>query len=151
MRRRRDTMKEYFDLNERTYKAWKRKAMIPVKLKGLPGVFSESRYHLPWDPPIVGNEEPVHIPIAHQLFMYLGAFIGVLLSTAVSHFRSGNVDLTITVGEVLVSAAIALVIIPLVYEKLSLNPRAPLIVQFGLFVQNGVFWHVLIDSIGSIL
>jgi len=89
--------------------------------------------------------------VAHQLVMYIGTFIGVLLSTAVTHFRSGTLELTITVGEVALSAVIALVIIPLVYEKLMLNPRAPLIVQFGLFIQNGVFWHVLIDSIGSIL
>ena len=83
--------------------------------------------------------------------MYCGTFLGVLLSTAVAHFRSGNVDMTITLGEVIASAVIAFVIIPLVYEKLSLNPKAPFIVQFGLFVQNGVFWHVLIDSVGSAL
>jgi hypothetical protein len=69
----------------------------------------------------------------------------------VAHFRSGSIDLTITAGEIILSAVIALVIIPLVYEKLNLNPGAPFIVQFGLFVQNGVFWHVLIDSIGSVL
>jgi hypothetical protein len=82
--------------------------------------------------------------------MYVGTFIGVLLSTAVTHFRSGN-TLTFTLGEVVVSAVIALVIIPVVYEKLQLNPEAPFIVQFGIFVQNGVFWHVLIDSVGSVL
>jgi hypothetical protein len=41
--------------------------------------------------------------------------------------------------------------IPVVYEKLTLNPHAPFIVQFAIFVQNGVFWHMLIDSIGSVL
>jgi hypothetical protein len=73
------------------------------------------------------------------------------LSTAVTHFRFGNTDLTITLGEVILSAVIAFIIVPLVYEKLMLNPKAPFIVQFGLFVQNGVFWHILVDSIGSAL
>ena len=98
-----------------------------------------------------GSDETPTISAARQLLMYIGTFLGVLLSTAVTHFQSGNVDLAITVGEVAFSAVIALVIIPLVYEKLMLNPRAPLIVQFGIFVQNGVFWHVLIDSVGGIL
>jgi hypothetical protein len=119
-------------------------------VKGQPDVFPETGEHLSWRSP-AQNEDRVFLSVTRQLLMYLGTFIGVLLSTAVAHFRTGNIDLTITVGEVLVSALIALVIIPLVYEKLNLNPGAPFIVQFGLFVQNGVFWHVLIDSIGSIL
>ncbi|MBU7038616.1 MAG: hypothetical protein HXS52_11850 [Theionarchaea archaeon] len=36
-------------------------------------------------------------------------------------------------------------------EKLNLNPDAPFIVQFAIFVQNGVFWHMLIDSIGAVM
>ncbi|MBU7018227.1 MAG: hypothetical protein HXS44_12020, partial [Theionarchaea archaeon] len=97
------------------------------------------------------TEVPGKITLIHQILMYLGTFMGVLLSTAVTHFRFGNADLTITVGEVVLSAVIAFIIVPLVYEKLMLNPKAPFIVQFGLFVQNGVFWHILIDSIGSAL
>ena len=83
--------------------------------------------------------------------MYLGTFLGIVFSTAICQFRSGDIQLTIPIGEIILSAVIAVVIIPLVYEKLMLNPRAPLIVQFGIFVQNGVFWHVLIDSVGSLL
>jgi hypothetical protein len=96
------------------------------------------------------TEGPEYITLVHQILMYLGTFMGVLLSTGVTHFRLGNMDLTITLGEVIVSAVIAFIIVPLVYEKLMLNPKAPFIVQFGLFVQHGVFWHILIDSIGNI-
>jgi hypothetical protein len=142
-------MKKYFDLNNRTHNPWNQK-LNSLIVKGQPDVFPESGEHISWKSP-VRNEDRVFLSVTRQLLMYLGTFIGVLLSTAVAHFRTGNVDLTITVGEVVVSAVIALVIIPLVYEKLNLNPGAPFIVQFGLFVQNGVFWHVLIDSIGSIL
>jgi hypothetical protein len=143
-------MKKYFDLNNRTHNPLNQN-LNSLIVKGQPDIFPESGEHLSWKSPAVRNEGRVFLSVTRQLLMYLGTFIGVLLSTAVTHFRTGNIDLTITVGEVLVSAVIALVIIPLVYEKLNLNPKAPFIVQFGLFVQNGVFWHVLIDSIGSVL
>jgi hypothetical protein len=96
-------------------------------------------------------EELPHLSILRQVLMYLGAFVGVLLSSAIMQFRSGQVSPTINLTEVIVSAAVAFVIIPVVYEKLNLNPDAPFIVQFAIFVQNGVFWHMLIDSIGSVL
>jgi len=133
-------MRKYFDLNDRAQRA--------LKNNGDTALFPETGNCCNQNS---DHEEESTISVTHQLVMYVGTFIGVLLSTAVTHFRSGTLELTITVGEVALSAVIALVIIPLVYEKLMLNPKAPLIVQFGLFVQNGVFWHVLIDSIGSIL
>ncbi len=133
-------MRKYFDLNDRAQRA---------RNNGDTALFPETGNCC--NPDSAEQEKGSAISVAHQLVMYIGTFIGVLLSTAVTHFRSGTLELTITVGEVALSAVIALVIIPLVYEKLMLNPRAPLIVQFGLFVQNGVFWHVLIDSIGNIL
>jgi hypothetical protein len=142
-------MKKYFDLNNRALKSWKKNGMTVV-IKGVPDIFPETGEHLSWKSPAVQNEES-HISVTRQLLMYAGVFIGVLLSTAVTHFRSGNLDLTMTASEIILSAVIALVIIPVVYEKLNLDPGAPFIVQFGLFVQNGVFWHVLIDSIGSVL
>jgi hypothetical protein len=141
-------MKKYFDLNSRALKSWKNNGMAAV-INGVPDIFPETGEHLSWKSPTVRN--PACLSVTRQLLMYLGTFLGVLVSTAVAHFRTGNVNVTITLSEVAVSAVIALVIIPLVYEKLMLNPKAPFIVQFGLFVQNGVFWHVLIDSIGSIL
>jgi hypothetical protein len=141
-------MKKYFDLNNRALKAWKNNGMTAV-INGVPDIFPETGEHLSWKSPAVQN--PTCLSVTRQLLMYLGTFLGVLVSTAVAHSRSGHFDVAITLGKVAVSAVIALVIIPLVYEKLMLNPKAPFIVQFGLFVQNGVFWHVLIDSIGSIL
>ena len=140
---------KYFDLNDRARRAWKNNGGASV-VNGWPEAFSpETGNHL--QDSVLEMKRSV-MSLVHQLLMYLGTFIGVLLSTAVNHFiNAESFELTVTFGEVVVSAAIALVIIPLVYEKLMLNPKAPLIVQFGLFVQNGVFWHVLIDSIGSAL
>jgi hypothetical protein len=145
-------MLNYFNLNDRVRKARNNGGKTFV-VTGSPEVFPESGAHLEWDSTALEDIEeiPGYLTLVNQGLMYCGTFLGVLLSTAVSHFRSGNVDMTITLGEVTASAVVAFVIIPLVYEKLNLNPKAPFIVQFGLFVQNGVFWHVLIDSIGSAL
>ena len=139
---------KYFDLNDRAQRA--RRNNGNGVMQEWPESPSGPGNHSPGNSVSESNEAPT-ISAARQLLMYIGTFLGVLLSTAVNHFQSRNVDLAITVGEVAFSAVIALVIIPLVYEKLMLNPRAPLIVQFGIFVQNGVFWHVLIDSVGGIL
>jgi len=127
---------KYFDLNDRVQKG----------LKNNGGVLEKN----PMTDSIDGPEAPV-ISLPHQLLMYVGTFLGIVFSTAICQFRSGSMTLEFPIGEIMLSAVIAVVIIPLVYEKLMLNPRAPLIVQFGIFVQNGVFWHMLIDSIGSLL
>jgi hypothetical protein len=136
-------MKGYFNLNERARKAWNNNG---TAVTGLSEEVSETGCHHLENP----VEMPAQLSVGYQVLMYVGTFIGVLLSTAVTHFQSGN-TITFTLGEVVISAVIALVIIPVVYEKLQLNPEAPFIVQFGIFVQNGVFWHVLIDSVGSVL
>lgn len=83
-----------------------------------------------------------------QVFMYLGVFIGVLFSAGVNQFRSGeSITFGLTVGKFMMSAIIALITIPIVYEKLSLNPGKPFLYQFALFVQNGVFWNVLLNTV----
>ncbi len=93
------------------------------------------------------EETPV-LSTLRQIAMYFGAFIGVLLSEIVREYGSGkHVKLSLSVGKVVASALIAFIIVPYVYEKLK--PESPFIVQFGLFVQNGVFWSFLIDLIGK--
>jgi hypothetical protein len=127
---------KYFDLNDRIQKG----------LKNNGGVEKNPELTDPSEDP-----KPSILSLPHQLLMYVGTFLGIVFSTTICQFRSGSVNLEFPIGEIILSAVIAVVIIPLVYEKLMLNPQAPLIVQFGIFVQNGVFWHVLIDSIGSLL
>lgn len=85
---------------------------------------------------------------ARQVVMYFGVFIGVLLSEAVHDLGTGrHIKISLTVGKVIVSALIALIVVPYVYEKL--RPESPFIVQFGLFVQNGVFWSFILNLIGK--
>ena len=84
-----------------------------------------------------------------QITMYLGLFIGVLFSSAVMALQN-NSPVAISyplVTRLVLSAVVALVLTPIVYQKLNLDPDSPFIVQFGLFVQNGVFWQVVINSI----
>ena len=139
-------MKQYFDLNERVRKAWENNNGGSLHNGMIPAAYQDTEES---DTP-----EPGALPylsILRQVLMYLGAFVGVLLSSAIMEFRSGSIDPAISIPEVILSAAVAFVIIPVVYEKLNLNPDAPFIVQFAVFVQNGVFWHMLIDSIGAVI
>ncbi|MBU7017324.1 MAG: hypothetical protein HXS44_07425 [Theionarchaea archaeon] len=95
-------MKEYFNLNDRARKAWNNNGGKVAVDRNLP-VFSSKLEN--------ENQEITEVPgkitLIHQILMYLGTFmgvLGVLLSTTVTHFRFGNADLTITVGEVVLSA-----------------------------------------------
>lgn len=93
---------------------------------------------------------PAHISMIHQAVMYIGVLIGILFSTAVGQFQSGEqITLAMNTSKIIVSAVIALMVVPQVYGKLK--PDSPFIVQFGLFVQNGVFWSVAIDLIRKTL
>jgi hypothetical protein len=140
-------MKQYFDLNERVRKAWKNNNGDSLHTGTIAAALPETEN---LNTPGETHELP-YLSIVRQVLMYLGAFLGVLLSSAIMQFRSGSIDPTISIPKVILSAAVAFVIIPVVYEKLNLNPDAPFIVQFAIFVQNGVFWHMLIDSIGAVM
>ena len=123
-------MRNFFDLNSRTQKAWDNTIHINA---------------------LDTDEELPRLSAVRQVMMYIGVFTGVVFSTAVNHLRSGTPEFSVTFTEAALAAVIALVIVPVVYEKLKLHPETPFIVQFGVFVQNGVFWHILIDSVGRIL
>lgn len=141
-------MWSYFDLNVRALKSRNKAAKAySIKLEEI-----ERRVSGKVKPPVPERNEFFLSPI-RQILMYFGIFIGVLFSTAISQFESGAIFniTTITVGTVVASGIIALIITPYVYEKLSLNSPSPFIVQFGFFVQNGVFWHVIIKSIAMIV
>ncbi len=78
---------------------------------------------------------------ADQLLMYLGVLVGV--------YFSGVIRAQSSKPTFILAAFIALTIVPVAFEKLSINPKAPLLVRFGLFVQNGVFWDVMFQAIGT--
>jgi hypothetical protein len=95
-----------------------------------------------------GNGESMS-PIS-QVFLYVGILIGVVFSNAVTQFSGGTEPkITINVVTAVISAIVALVVVPYVYQKLTLDPKSPFIVQFGFFVQHGIFWQVIMGAIGK--
>ncbi len=88
------------------------------------------------------RQDEDNLSIADQLLMYCGVLMGVYFSGVI---RGQDFRPTL-----LLAALVSLIIIPIVFEKLNINPNAPLIVRFGLFVQNGVFWDVLLQAISTI-
>lgn len=101
-------------------------------------------------PPAAGAAAPAHLPVGKQLVIYLSVVVGVLFSSAVDQFKRGETPaLDVRVGVVAVVAVVGLVIFPQAYEKLRLSSTLPLLVQVGLSLQNGIFWHVLFTAIGK--
>lgn len=124
----------------------------PVKIR--PDVISGDVFSRPVQKVLPLSHEPPWHPMSvwDQIIMYFGVVLGVVFSSAVQQFKPGsdvNLKETVTLSTLLVAALVALVIIPLVFQKLSIRPDAPFIVRFGLFVQNGVFWQVIVSSIGK--
>ncbi len=87
-----------------------------------------------------------------QTWMYLGTVLGVLLSFLLRQMDSGvALDLTssLTWFNVVVALFVALVVIPYAYKRVDVDPTTPFIVRLGLFVQNGVFWQVIMGLVGK--
>lgn len=138
-------MFKFFDLNNRVSKAWSQISETSTEIR------AEAEGEVKREEEEKQMAPLVKLSLIRQILMYLGIFIGVLFSSAVNQFAKGDsFSITINIGILLISAIISFTLIPIVYEKLKLNPGAPFIVQFGIFVQNGVFWHVIINSIGKI-
>jgi len=98
------------------------------------------------------SKERDKFSIQRQLLMYFGLLVGVVFSTAVNQFKKGEVaNLNIDPATIIISSIIALILVPMVYKNLRIDSKAPFIVQFGLFVQNGVFWNVIVDSLGKVV
>jgi hypothetical protein len=101
-------------------------------------------------------EQTPNITTGRQIVLYFGLFVGVFLSDAVLKFHrtaSFNIDelwQMMNFGRLLMCSIIAIIIVPNVYEKVIIvNTKSPFIVQLGLFIQNGVFWSFIINTIGK--
>jgi len=139
---------EYFDINKRS----SNKVIYPAKVKIATSSIDTQSTPIP--ELVNGNnvtETKESNSIWQQLIMYLGIFIGVLLSSYVFAMKDGKGITEIKFGwvSILISLVISLILIPKVYEKLEVKPKTPFIVKLGLFVQQGVFWQVLLGAIGK--
>jgi hypothetical protein len=132
---------KYFDLNQRIFD-WNRSTKQTNKPnRQRSGDNYGKNLFLPlW---ILLTRHPEgQISLGEQLLMYLGVLLGVYFSGMV---RGQEVRPTFVLA-----AFIALTIVPIAFEKLSINPKAPFLSRFGLFVQQGVFWDVLLQIGDSI-
>ena len=90
------------------------------------------------------------INLFEQLLMYFGIAIGVFFSSYIDNFKAGeSFSLVINWNTIIISMIVSLIIIPFVYNKLQIKSGTPFIVRFGFFVQNGVFWQVILEAIGK--
>ena len=95
-------------------------------------------------------EETRKINVFEQLLMYFGIAIGVFFSSYIDNFKAGeSFSLVINWNTIIISMIVSLIIIPFVYNKLQIKSGTPFIVRFGFFVQNGVFWQVILEAIGK--
>ncbi len=125
---------DYFDLNKRAQV--QNVVMLPLPSSSSAPTHSTKSAQPP-------------LPLWKQLTFYLGTIIGVIFSSSIMQFQAGKATvISLTITTVILSTVIALVIMPHIYER-ALKPDAPLIIQLGLFVQEGVFWSVLLTSIGK--
>lgn len=98
------------------------------------------------------SKEEGKLSVQRQFLMYFGLLVGVLFSAGINQFKKGEAaNLNMDPAMIIISAVIALMLVPVVYKNLRIDPKSPFIVQFGLFVQNGVFWNVIIDSLGKVV
>ena len=86
-------------------------------------------------------EEDVPLAFSEQILMYLGVLLGVCFRDLMLE-QEAQVNLPF-------AAMIALAVVPIVFEKLSIKPRSPLQFRFGLFVQHGMFWDAILEVAGS--
>lgn len=106
----------------------------------------------------MGNRQVI-LSAFKQITLYFGLVIGIFFSDAVLKFSATDgtdIDFntlfsTPSLSRMLISFVLAFIIMPQIYEKLTVSPNSPFICQFGLFVQNGVFWSVTINAFAHML
>ncbi|MCY7273797.1 MAG: hypothetical protein LH702_08620 [Phormidesmis sp. CAN_BIN44] len=142
---------KYFDLNRRIFKTKRldrleitetKSHFIQQWLSPVPEVSVKPRENILmslWA--AFTQRQEGQLSFADQLLMYLGVLLGV--------YFSGVIRTQSSKPTFILAAFIALSIVPAAFEKLSINPKAPMLVKFGLFVQNGVFWDVMFQAIGT--
>lgn len=91
-------------------------------------------------------DAPASLSIGMQALLYFGALLGVILSDPVLNFIDGEAArLEFSWTILLISAALALVILPA--AAAAVNNAAPVLIQFALYFQHGVFWRLVAGAV----
>lgn len=89
----------------------------------------------------------VSLSAIDQLLLYFGCIVGVLFSTFLDQYKEGSLSsIDISWPSLIISSVVAIAIFPFIYGKLPRVNEAAYLVRFGLCVQNGLFWKVLLDA-----
>ena len=121
-------IQQYFDLTE-------------------PKQYDDVPLYLGPDEEIQPQEQPMSL--VEQLLLYVGCVLGVLFSSTVQSLPDDPL-LSFSLSSFAVAAVIALAVAPQAYKKLKIEKSTPILFRIGLFVQQGVFWHVLIGAAGAV-
>lgn len=132
---------DYFNLN----KASKVKKNVGIPQEKVPRL-----KHVAYESVGLSAKQKLRLSLKEQIFIYIGILIGVLFSTYVIQFNNkADVRISISITTVIISMVVALVLFPKVYEKLNINPDRPFLAHFGLSVQHGVFWNIVLGSMAK--
>lgn len=83
-----------------------------------------------------------------QLGLYIATFIGVVFHNPILIYsKTGVANIDISFSIILLSLVIALIIMPIIYEKFGSIHGKPFIFQFSIFVTYGFLWQFLLSSI----
>jgi hypothetical protein len=84
-----------------------------------------------------------------QIVMFLGVFIGVLLSESIlAASKTGAFEMPqLNPSVIILKSVVTLLIVPIVYREVK--EEEIFLVRFGIYVQNGVFWSVILTSISK--
>jgi hypothetical protein len=87
------------------------------------------------------------IPWWQQLALYSGIIFGAIISSTVIEHQAGtDYIFKISIPTVFLASALAILISPVAFEKLCMNIAGSFFTRFFLFIQNGVFWYVMLSA-----
>lgn len=80
-----------------------------------------------------------------QFEMYAGLILGVYFSNRLRDTPRFNSD--VLAYDFLIASLLALVLMPVVYEKISFSSDAPFILRLGFYFHSGVFSDAVLSPI----
>lgn len=77
-----------------------------------------------------------------QLFMYTAIILGVYFSNKIRGGGSSNFS-----GDLVVAGLAALLVMPVVFDKVRFKENTPILIRFALYFQSGVFADAIVLSL----
>lgn len=100
---------------------------------------------------MIDGENDELYDIIKQIALLAGVLIGVLLSESILAYKGGSSTATLpnyNTADLIIRTGIALIVVPAVYNQ-TLKSDSPFVVKFCLYVQNGVFWPLILDALSK--